>query len=109
MTAVVERDWPQLSFRENSILRCIVEGASNKVIARQIDITEATVKVLVKAILRKIRVNNRTQAAIWAMKHAGQDSEDGRSATKTSAVLTVLSPNRPPQTLSARRKTAGGV
>ena len=108
MTAVVERDWPQLSFREKTILRCIVEGASNKVIARKIDITEATVKVHVKAILRKIRVNNRTQAAIWAMKHAGQDSEDGRSATKTSAVLTVLSPNRPPQTLSECKTENGG-
>ncbi len=58
---------PQLSLRESAILRCIVEGASNKVIARKIDITEATVKVHVKAILRKIRVRNRTQAAIWAM------------------------------------------
>jgi two-component system nitrate/nitrite response regulator NarL len=39
------------------------------VIARKIDITEATVKVHVKAILRKIRVHNRTQAAIWAMNN----------------------------------------
>jgi two-component system, NarL family, nitrate/nitrite response regulator NarL len=108
MTTVAEGDWPQLSFRENCILRCIVEGASNKVIARRIDITEATVKVHVKAILRKLRVSNRTQAAIWAMKHAGQDSEDGRSATKTSAVLTVLSPNRPPQTLSECKTENGG-
>jgi two-component system nitrate/nitrite response regulator NarL len=67
---VTEGDWPQLSFRESCILRCIVEGASNKVIARQIDIAEATVKVHVKAILRKVRVRNRTQAAIWAMSHA---------------------------------------
>jgi two-component system, NarL family, nitrate/nitrite response regulator NarL len=94
MTAVAERDWPQLSFREKTILRCLVEGASNKVIARQIDITEATVKVHVKAILRKIRVNNRTQAAIWAMKHAGQDCGDGRS----SVAPTVSAPNRPLQT-----------
>ena len=41
----------------------------NKVIARKIDIAEATVKVHIKAILRKIRVQNRTQAAIWAMNH----------------------------------------
>jgi len=56
-----------LSGREKSILRCIVDGDSNKKIARKIDIAEATVKVHVKAILRKIRVNNRTQAAIWAL------------------------------------------
>jgi len=55
---------PQLSAREKSILRCLIEGNSNKCIARKIDIAEATVKVHVKAILRKIRVQNRTQAAI---------------------------------------------
>ncbi len=60
-------DLPRLSGREECILRCIVEGHPNKVIARKMDITEATVKVHVKAILRKIRVHNRTQAAIWAV------------------------------------------
>jgi len=57
----------QLSGREAAILNGLVRGASNKVIANQMKITEATVKVHVKAILRKIRVKNRTQAAIWAM------------------------------------------
>jgi DNA-binding NarL/FixJ family response regulator len=60
---------PQLSTREKSILRCLVEGDSNKCIARKIDIAEATVKVHVKAILRKIRAQNRTQAAIWGMNN----------------------------------------
>ena len=60
---------PQLSPREKSILRCLIEGDSNKCIARKIDIAEATVTVHVRAILRKIRVQNRTQAAIWAMNH----------------------------------------
>jgi two-component system nitrate/nitrite response regulator NarL len=60
---------PQLSPREKSILRCLIEGDSNKCIARKIDIAEATVKVHVKAILRKIRVHNRTQAAIWAINN----------------------------------------
>src|SRR5258708_10352833 len=61
---------PQLSTREKSILRCLIEGDSNKCIARKIDIAEATVKVHVKAILRKIRVQKRTQAAIWGMRLA---------------------------------------
>ena len=61
---------PQLSPRELVILRCLIEGNSNKGIARKIDIAEATVKVHVKAILRKIRVQNRTQAAIWGMNNA---------------------------------------
>lgn len=60
---------PQLSHREKSILRYLIEGDSNKSIARKIDIAEATVKVHVKAILRKIRVHNRTQAAIWGMNN----------------------------------------
>ncbi|MDN5001401.1 LuxR C-terminal-related transcriptional regulator [Bradyrhizobium sp. GCM10027634] len=63
---------PQLSPRENAILACLIEGDSNKSIARKIDIAEATVKVHVKAILRKIRVQNRTQAAIWGMNHGAQ-------------------------------------
>jgi len=60
---------PKLSAREKSILRCLVEGGSNKCIARKMDIAEATVKVHVKAILRKIGVQNRTQAAIWGMSN----------------------------------------
>lgn len=60
---------PLLSPREQVILRCITEGASNKSIARKMDITEATVKTHVKAILRKIRVKNRTQAAIWGIQN----------------------------------------
>src|ERR1700686_2330036 len=60
---------PQLSTREKLILRCLIEGDSNKCIARKINIAEATVKVHVKAILRKVRVQNRTQAAIWGMNN----------------------------------------
>ena len=60
---------PQLSARQQSILRCLIQGDSNKTIARKMTIAEATVKVHVKAILRRIRVHNRTQAAIWAMSN----------------------------------------
>jgi two-component system, NarL family, nitrate/nitrite response regulator NarL len=55
-----------LSARELQILRCLVTGHSNKIIARQLLITESTVKAHVKTVLRKLRVTNRTQAAIWA-------------------------------------------
>jgi len=58
---------PRLSIRQHSILGCLIHGDSNKTIARKMAITEATVKVHVKTILRKIRVHNRTQAAVWAM------------------------------------------
>jgi two-component system nitrate/nitrite response regulator NarL len=60
---------PRLSGREQCVLRGLIEGNSNKIIARKYEIAESTVKVHVKAVLRKIRVNNRTQAAIWAMNH----------------------------------------
>ena len=58
---------PKLSAREKCILRCLLVGDANKVIARKVDIAEATVKVHIKAILRKIRVQNRTQAAVWVI------------------------------------------
>jgi two-component system, NarL family, nitrate/nitrite response regulator NarL len=58
-----------LSDREKGILRCLMQGESNKIIARQFDITEATVKAHIKAILRKICVRNRTQAAVWGHNH----------------------------------------
>jgi len=58
---------PQLSQREREILTHLAEGDSNKQIARLCNITESTVKVHLKAILRKITVHNRTQAAIWAI------------------------------------------
>ena len=63
-----------LSSRELAILRTLMEGASNKVIARRLVITEATVKVHMKAILRKLRLQNRTQAAIWARTYLGEQS-----------------------------------
>jgi two-component system, NarL family, nitrate/nitrite response regulator NarL len=65
-----------LSSREAEILQCLMQGAPNKVIARKLDVAEATVKVHIKAILRKIRVANRTQAAMWAVNHLASNSAD---------------------------------
>lgn len=64
-----------LSFREGEILRHLVDGASNKAIAFKLQITEATVKVHVRALLRKIRVANRTQAATWALNNRHEFSD----------------------------------
>jgi two-component system nitrate/nitrite response regulator NarL len=71
-----QRDFVQgkLSARERAILACLVRGDPNKVIALHLRITEATVKVHMKNLLRKIAATNRTQAAIWAVKnHLGTD------------------------------------
>jgi len=58
-----------LSDREVEVLGMLKEGAPNKIIARKLNVAEATVKVHVKAILRKLGVDNRSQAAIWAAHH----------------------------------------
>lgn len=58
-----------LSEREVQILQCLVQGDSNKMIANRLNITEATVKVHMKSLLRKINASNRTQAAIWALNN----------------------------------------
>lgn len=60
-----EFDDANLSKREIDVLTCLMVGQSNKHIARELNLSEATVKVHVKAILRKLNVGNRTQAAMW--------------------------------------------
>jgi len=79
------RKLPKLSERENQILDGLVKGHANKVIARTCDITEATVKVHMKSILRKIRVGNRTQAAIWALENGYPGDEVKDRALKAAA------------------------
>jgi two-component system nitrate/nitrite response regulator NarL len=79
------RNLPKLSEREAQILDGLVKGHANKVIARLCDITEATVKVHMKSILRKIQVGNRTQAAIWALEHGYPCDEIKDRALKTAA------------------------
>lgn len=71
-----------LTDREIEILGRLVHGDANKIISRRLQITEATVKVHVKAVLRKLKVMNRTQAAIWAVNHGlfAPPDEDLRSA-----------------------------
>lgn len=61
----------KFSDREAQILRFLAKGASNKLIARDLGLAEATVKVHIKAILRKAKAANRTQAAMWASQFLG--------------------------------------
>jgi two-component system nitrate/nitrite response regulator NarL len=76
---------PALSQREAQILQCLVAGDSNKAIANRLKVTEATVKVHLKSILRKIQVRNRTQAAIWAINHGmGADPREQPAPTGNS-------------------------
>jgi DNA-binding NarL/FixJ family response regulator len=75
--------------REHEILQALVTGSSNKMIANRLGITEATVKIHLKTLLRKIDVNNRTQAAIWAVNNGF--SADGAVPTRG---LHAVSANR---------------
>jgi two-component system nitrate/nitrite response regulator NarL len=59
----------ELTPRELEILECIADGLSNKMIARALDITDGTVKLHVKAILRKLGLRSRVEAAVAAVEH----------------------------------------
>lgn len=58
-----------LTRREKEILRMISGGLSNKMVGRELDITEATVKVHVKHLLKKLGLRSRVEAAVWAVEH----------------------------------------
>lgn len=57
-----------LTDREVQILKAIADGDSNKMIARRLDITEGTVKVHVKKVLKKLHFRSRVEAAVWAVE-----------------------------------------
>lgn len=61
-------DIHSLTQREREILRELAAGLSNKLIARRLDITEGTVKVHVKHLLKKLNLRSRVEAAVWAVQ-----------------------------------------
>ncbi|MHC4094068.1 MAG: response regulator [Planctomycetota bacterium] len=65
--AIDDDDVP-LTRRETQVLRHVAFGLSNKDIARSLEISVETVKEHVQNILRKLAVNDRTQAAVWAVR-----------------------------------------
>lgn len=67
----------QLSAREMDVLDRLVMGMSNKRISRDLELSEATVKLAVKSIFRKLGVKNRTQAAILARDACGTPLSNG--------------------------------
>jgi two-component system nitrate/nitrite response regulator NarL len=56
-----------LTEREHEILELLAAGMSNKLIARRLDISDGTVKVHVKNLLRKLNLRSRLEAAVWAL------------------------------------------
>lgn len=67
------RDENTLTAREVEVLKLIAEGMLNKEIAKQLYISEKTVKNHVSNIFKKLNVSDRTQAAIYAFKHNFKD------------------------------------
>lgn len=62
-----------LTEREEEILALIAKGYSNKLVARELDITEGTVKVHVKHLLKKLNLRSRVEAAVWAVRQGGYE------------------------------------
>ncbi|WP_207459965.1 response regulator transcription factor [Azospirillum sp. SYSU D00513] len=58
-----------LSWHETDILRCLASGYSNRMIATDLNMAEAEVKAALRSLLRKLKITNRTQAAVWAMNN----------------------------------------
>jgi DNA-binding NarL/FixJ family response regulator len=72
LTARAEsRPKAELSARERDVLRLVAEGRPNKLIARELGISEKTVKAHLTSIFQRIGVTDRTQAALWAQRNAG--------------------------------------
>jgi DNA-binding NarL/FixJ family response regulator len=74
---------PPLTPRQKEVLERLREGKSNKLIARELNMTEATVKVHVRQIMRKFGATNRTQAVLCAARLSSADRDDKAGALQT--------------------------
>ena len=63
------RDISTLSPRELEVLKCIASGMSNRLISERLAISDGTVKVHVKHLLKKLKFTTRVEAALWASEH----------------------------------------
>jgi DNA-binding NarL/FixJ family response regulator len=64
-----ERPGRELSERQRTILAMVAAGKQNKHIARELQISEKTVKAHLTSIFQALGVTDRTQAALWAQRH----------------------------------------
>jgi DNA-binding NarL/FixJ family response regulator len=82
------RHVPEFTERQHAVLACLCQGDPNKVIGRKLGMTETTVKVHVREIMRKLGVSNRTQVAIAAARVSADGAVELISA---DSILTVRS------------------
>ncbi len=85
-----------LTPREREILRHLAEGQSNKAIARELGITDGTVKLHVKAILRKLAVHSRVEAAVIAVERNLRTLDGGESGLAGPPLAGSSGPVREP-------------
>jgi len=67
--AISDASPEKLTPREREIIVMLAKGASNKEVARTLDLAESTVKIHVQGILRKLNLTSRVQAAVYAVEH----------------------------------------
>jgi two-component system nitrate/nitrite response regulator NarL len=67
-----------LTPREREILECLADGLNNKTIARKLGISDATVKVHVKNVLRKLNLASRLEAAVWKHRSKQPNRSPGK-------------------------------
>ena len=78
-TTEIQGPFSDLTPRESEILKLIADGQSNKLIARNLGISDGTVKLHVKAVLRKLEVHSRVEAAVMYVEHFYQAKEQMQS------------------------------
>jgi len=64
-----DRNNARMTERERQIVQRVAQGKSNKLVARELGITEGTVKVHIKRLLRKLTLHSRVDIAVWAVEH----------------------------------------
>ena len=88
------RHAPEFTERQYAVLVCLCQGDPNKVIGRKLGMTETTVKVHVREIMRKLGVSNRTQVAIAAAHVCADGAVELVSADSSIAVKPLISHQR---------------
>lgn len=67
---------PQLTFREKQVIQLVTQAKLNKEIAYELHLAEGTIKEYLNRIFQKVGTSNRTELAVWAIKHQEQQLDE---------------------------------
>ena len=87
---------PELSFREKQVVTLVSHGKPNKEIAFNLHLTEGTIKEYLNRIFRKLGVANRTELAVWAVRHLPQTKVESSPQALENKILTGDGPRATP-------------